>query len=178
MALIRDSCLPSRSNNNMSSSLSLPHLQRRLRQLSLSSSPKSALFYSELYYAIFPPSSSSYEIQSHDGLHIYALALLANDEPYPALALVRDNADVDEDFDEDATDLDSTKDSTGCYACAVILARCAQKSARYSEGCAVLEKALQTLPPNCTPTGKSSFLEAPTDVQISPSYPIWKTRAC
>lgn len=133
------------AQSDMASTLSLPHLQRRLRQLSLSSSPKSALFYSELYYAIFPPSSSS-EPATHDGLHTFALALLANDQPYSALALVRDTADADDMTESEAEDFPhDLKDYPGCSACAVILARCSTKVARFTEGCAFLSRAVHRM---------------------------------
>lgn len=116
-----------------------PHLAQRLRTLSLTSPPATGLFYARLYYALFPPTEAE-----HDSLHVLALCLLQSDQPYPALQAVRDSANGDGDPDD--MDYEST-DKPGCYGCAVIVAKCCNRLSRFTEGQAVLERAVRRSTP-------------------------------
>ncbi|OCF36805.1 anaphase-promoting complex subunit 3 [Kwoniella heveanensis BCC8398] len=132
-----------------SASPSPTHLSRRLQQLSQSSTPTTALFYARLYHSFFPPRQ-----EEHESLHTLALCFLQSGEPYSALHLVRDSAGVDEPDDAGryrpfAHGLTgSGGKSAPCYGCAMIVARCCEKLGRFSEGQAVLSRALK----RCTPT--------------------------
>ncbi|WWC70049.1 uncharacterized protein I206_103993 [Kwoniella pini CBS 10737] len=121
------------------SSPSHPHIVRRLEQLSLTSPTSTSLFYARIWYALAPPTNGD-----HDSLHTLALCFLQSEEPYSALHLVRDTAGVDHPDDT----LDPRRRQKSCYGCAFIVAKCCQKLGRYSEGQAVLNRALQ----KCTPT--------------------------
>jgi anaphase-promoting complex subunit 3 len=95
------------------------HVSNRLRILSLNSPPQTSLFYARLYNALCPLEND------HESLHILALCFMEVNEPYSALHAVRDRAEG------------------GCTSCAMILARCCQKLGRYTEGQAVLQRALR-----------------------------------
>ncbi|WVF71504.1 hypothetical protein IAT40_006310 [Kwoniella sp. CBS 6097] len=145
-----------------SASPSQPHLSKRLQQLSQSSTPTTALFYARLYHSIFPPRQQGPE--EHDSLHTLALCFLQSDGPYSALHLVRDSAGVDEPDDGGRNrPFGYTRSSgkTPCYGCAMIVARCCEKLGRFSEGQAVLSRALK----RCTPTN----LAIPTPASTSTS---------
>lgn len=116
-----------------------PHLAQRLRSLALTTPPSTALFYARLYSALFPPTEDD-----HDSLHVLALCLLQSGQPYPALQAVRDSANGD--GDPDVMDCE-TADRPGCYGCAVIVAKCCHRLSRYTEGQAVLERAVRRSTP-------------------------------
>lgn len=131
-------------------------LASRLRQLSLDSPPASALFYARLFAALCPNDND------HEAVHILALCLLATKETYSALHAVRHRAEA------------------GCKGCAMIVARCCQVLGRYTEGQAVLERALRrgtgsTCKPPCaqleesTETVSSSARAQPVDERTSHS---------
>ncbi|WWC94206.1 hypothetical protein V866_001046 [Kwoniella sp. B9012] len=131
-----------------SSAPSQLHLLKRLQQLSLSSPTSSSLFYSRLWYALLPPAESD-----HESLHTLALCFLQSDEPYSALHLVRDSAGVDHPDESPIPTFDPSKrKQIPCYACATIVAKCCQKLGRYSEGQAVLNRALKRCIPTNIPT--------------------------
>lgn len=116
-----------------------PHLAQRLRTLALTTPPATALFYARIYSALYPPTEAE-----HDSLHVLALCLLQTDQPYPALEAVRDSANGDGDPDD--MDYEST-DKPGCYGCAVIVAKCCNRLSRFTEGQAVLERAVRRSTP-------------------------------
>lgn len=109
-----------------------PHLAQRLRTLSLTSPTATALFYARLYRALFPPTDGE-----HDSVHVLALCLLAADEPYPALNLVRESADAHGSMETDPPR------RPGCYGCAVIVAKACNRLSRFSEGQQVMERAMK-----------------------------------
>ncbi|WVQ99447.1 hypothetical protein IAU59_006582 [Kwoniella sp. CBS 9459] len=140
---------------SISASPSQSHLSKRLQQLAQSSTPVTALFYARLYHSLFPTRR-----EDHDSLHTLALCFLQSDEPYQALHLVRDTAGVDEPDELRKKPFRFTRQEgkTPCYGCAMIVARCCQKLGRYSEGQAVLSRALK----RCTPTSLPTFNPAST----------------
>lgn len=124
-----------------------PHLAQRLRTLSLTSPSTTALFYARLYHALFPAT----EVE-HDSVHVLALCLLADGQPYSALHLVRDSADADADPKDEFPDYENgfIGRRPGCYACAVIVAKVCNKLCRYTEGQQVLERAIRRNVPMST----------------------------
>lgn len=117
-----------------------PHLAQRLRNLALTTPQATSLFYARLYRAFFPPTESD-----HDSLHVLALCLLAAGQTYPALHVVRDYADADADPELDIPDYENGMPARrpGCYGCAMIVAKCCNRLHRYSEGQAVLDRAIR-----------------------------------
>lgn len=125
------------------------HLDHRLRQLSLGSSPASSLFYARLWHALCPETGADYD---HEALHTLALCMLQAGEDYSALHLVRDRAEMSGDGH---SFIAPGKRQPACLACALIVARCCNKLGRYTEGQVVLDHALGV---NKGPIpGKSSF---------------------
>ena len=116
---------------------SIAHISHRLRQLALTSSPTTALFYARLWHALITPTEGD-----HESLHILALCLLQSGQPYPALYHVRDLADADADG--------KGRKTIGCYGCAMIVGKCCTVLGRYSEGRPVVERASK----RSTPTSK------------------------
>ncbi|KAK4685351.1 anaphase-promoting complex subunit 3, partial [Tremellales sp. Uapishka_1] len=123
---------------------SLHHLSFRFRQLTLNSSTPTALFYARLYYSL------CHSEVDHESLHILALCLLESEQPYSALHLVRDTADSEGEV------ASGRPLRQGCYGCSVIVARCCMKLSRFSEGKAVLERALRRGLPTNLPTLNSA----------------------
>lgn len=117
-----------------------PHLAQRFRTLALTQPPNSALFYAYNYRAFFPPT----ELE-HDSVHVLALCHLAVGNTYSALGLVREFADADADPSHDIPDYENGIPARrpGCYGCAVIVAKCCAKLGRFSEGQAVLDRAIR-----------------------------------
>ncbi|KLT43995.1 TPR-like protein [Cutaneotrichosporon oleaginosum] len=126
-----------------------PHLAQRLRTLALTQPPASALFYAYQYRAYFPPT----ELE-HDSVHVLALVQLASGNTYPALDLVREFADADADPSHDIPDYENGIPARrpGCYGCAVIVAKCCAKLGRYTEGEAVLDRAIRRSVPLTLPS--------------------------
>ncbi|WWC89266.1 uncharacterized protein L201_004187 [Kwoniella dendrophila CBS 6074] len=124
------------------SSSSQAYLHKRLQQLSLTSPTATSSFYARLLYCLFPPTQ-----QDHESLHTLALCFLQAEEPYSALHLVRDSAGVDYPDDNHGP----IRKQIPCYGCALIVARCCEKLGRFSEGQAVLNRAIQ----RCSPTNLS-----------------------
>ena len=120
------------------------HLISRLRQLALHSPPETSLFYARIWHALFPSIETD-----HESLHTLAMCFLQCGQPYSAIHLVRDLAD------EDPTPsgrLPSLKRGIpqrrkGCYGCAMIVGKCCEKLGRYSEGKAVVERAIMRSAP-------------------------------
>jgi len=112
------------------------HVVNRLWLLSTSSSPTTALFYARLWYSLFPPSELD-----HESLHVLALCFLQAEQPYSALHLVRDTADPDADDENDANSARYRR--PGCFGCAIVVANCCERLSRFSEGKAVLVRALK-----------------------------------
>ena len=122
------------------------HVSHRLRQLCLSSPPFTALFYARFWHSLYP----STELD-HESLHILALCFLQAGQPYSALHLVRDTAEPELD---DENSLHATKSRrTGCFGCSMIVARCCERVSRFSEGKAVLDRAIK----RSLPTSESCF---------------------
>ncbi|WVQ72495.1 hypothetical protein IAR50_002050 [Cryptococcus sp. DSM 104548] len=117
--------------------MSSAHLHRRLASLAASSPPPTALFYARLFYALAP--------SSHDALHALALAFLSNEQPYSTIYLLRDSTGLDK-LD---LNLQVTVESTGkvCFGCAIIVAKACDHLGRYTEGQAVLARAMKRCPP-------------------------------
>lgn len=117
-----------------------PHLAQRLRTLALTQPADSALLYAYQYRAFFPPT----ELE-HDSVHILALVQLASGNTYSALDLVREFADADADPSHDIPDYENGIPARrpGCYGCAVIVAKCCAKLGRFTEGQAVLDRAIR-----------------------------------
>ena len=103
------------------------HLSARLRQLVLASPPETSLFYARLWYCLSLD-------DSHEALHALALAFLQDKQPYSALHLVQDTVDAGSG---------SERESQGCGGCAMIVAKCCEGLGRFSEGQAVLQRAIQ-----------------------------------
>jgi anaphase-promoting complex subunit 3 len=128
--------------------MSLPsptHLASRLRTLVTTSPPRTALFYARIWHALLYTDDQARQhphrpqhVDTHEPLHALALAFLADEQPYSALHLVRETAEAD------AAESDEAKGKwDGCGGCAIIVARCCEVLGRYSEGQAVLERAVQ-----------------------------------
>ncbi|WRT66427.1 uncharacterized protein IL334_003383 [Kwoniella shivajii] len=141
------------------SSQSQPNLLRRLQQLSLNSPTPTSLFYARIWHSLFPSTDND-----HESLHTLAVCFLQSEEPYSALHLVRDSAGVD--FPDDESD--PRRKQIPCYGCALMVAKCCQKIGRFSEGQAVLNRALK----RCSPTG------LPTPSPASTSASAHLTLAC
>lgn len=94
-------------------------LANRLRRLSLNSPTQTALFYARLYFALYPDDNE------HESRHTLALCLLEAGEAYSALHTTRQHA------------------WAGCRACAMIVGRCCQALGRFSEGEAVMTRAMK-----------------------------------
>ena len=116
--------------------LSPSYLSARLRHLILTSPPATSLFYARLWYALCPLAG-----RDHESLHVLALAFLQAGQPYCALHLVRDTADGENPGGSDAHDASWRR--PGCSGCAMVVARCCDKLGRFTEGKAVLERALK-----------------------------------
>ncbi|WVW83972.1 hypothetical protein I302_105995 [Kwoniella bestiolae CBS 10118] len=136
---------------------SQPHLLRRLQQLSLTSPTSTSLFYARIWYSLLPPTETE-----HESLHTLALCFLQSEEPYSALHLVRDTAGVDHPDDSPIPTFDPIKKKqvVPCYGCAIIVAKCCQKLGRYSEGQAVLNRALKRCIPTNLPTPSAASTSA------------------
>ena len=132
-----------------------PHLINRLRQLSLQSPPATAAFYARIWYALFPPGLTG----DHESLHTLALCLLQAGQPYSGLHLVRDTAEGRR------RESDEISPIGGCYGCALIVAKCCEKLGRFSEGQAVLNRAMRISGPSSElPTGSGLVRDLSTDI--------------
>ncbi|WWC62030.1 uncharacterized protein I303_104617 [Kwoniella dejecticola CBS 10117] len=140
------------------SSPSQPHVIRRLQQLALTSPTSTSLFYARLWNALLPATQAD-----HESLHTLALCFLQSEEPYSALHLVRDTAGVD---DPDGS-LVPSRGQVPCYGCAVIVAKCCQKLGRYSEGQAVLNRALRRCTPTNLPTPSPASTSASAQLMLA-----------
>ncbi|WVR07101.1 hypothetical protein IAU60_004140 [Kwoniella sp. DSM 27419] len=138
---------------------SQPYLVSRLQQLSTSSSPATSLFYSRLYHAICPPTHH----HDHDSLHSLALSFLQSGEPYSALYLVRDSAGVD--YPDEVSG--RRRGQVPCYGCAMLVARACEKLGRYSEGQAVLERAMKRCTPSSLPEPSSASSSASSHLLLA-----------
>ncbi|BEI86770.1 hypothetical protein CcaverHIS002_0701160 [Cutaneotrichosporon cavernicola] len=125
-----------------------PHLAQRLRTLALTQPTDSALLYAYQYRAFFPPT----ELE-HDSVHVLALVQLASGNTYSALDLVREFADADADPSHDIPDYENGIPARrpGCYGCAVIVAKCCAKLGRFTDGQAVLDRAIRRSVPLTLP---------------------------
>lgn len=112
------------------------HLAARLQQLTSSYPPHTALFYARIWHTLAPATDNN-----HDSLHALALAFLQAAEPYSAIHLVRDHTGLD-NLDLDL-EIRFERTDKVCGGCAMIVARCCEKLGRYSEGQAVLARALK-----------------------------------
>ncbi|ODO09833.1 hypothetical protein I350_02052 [Cryptococcus amylolentus CBS 6273] len=112
------------------------HVHRRLAALAASSPPPSALFYARLFHALAPG--------LHDAAHALALAFLANHQPYSAIHLLRDSTGL-ESLDQNLNRI-AEPTAKPCYACALIVAKACDHLGRYTEGQAVLARALKRCP--------------------------------
>lgn len=139
-----------------------PHLAQRLRNLALTSPTATSVFYARLYRALFPPTELD-----HDSLHVLALCYLSAGQAYPALHVVREYADADADPDLDIPDYENgiPARSPGCYGCAVIVAKCCNSLHRYTEGQAVLDRAIRRSVPMSRWPGCSDEALSSTDMQ-------------
>ena len=118
---------------------STPQLVNRLRHLSLSSPPSTALFYARLWHSLSPPNEFD-----HESLHVLALCFLQDEQPYSALHLVRDTGGTISD-DENVGESSRSR-RRGCFGCAMVVARCCERLKRFSEGKAVLARAMKRSP--------------------------------
>ncbi|WVQ88959.1 hypothetical protein IAS59_002701 [Cryptococcus gattii] len=112
------------------------HVAARLQQLASSYPPHTALFYARIWHTLAPATDNN-----HDSLHALALAFLQAAEPYSAIHLVRDHTGLD-NLDLDL-EIRFERTDKVCGGCAMIVARCCEKLGRYSEGQAVLARALK-----------------------------------
>ncbi|OXC67525.1 hypothetical protein AYX13_04034 [Cryptococcus neoformans] len=112
------------------------HLAARLQHLVSAYPPHTALFYARIWHTLAPATDSN-----HDSLHALALAFLQAAEPYSAIHLVRDHTGLD-NLDLDL-EIRFERSDKVCGGCAIIVARCCEKLGRYSEGQAVLARALK-----------------------------------
>ena len=112
------------------------HISNRLRQLCLSSPPPTALFYARFWHSFCPATELD-----HESLHILALCFLQAGQPYSALHLVRDTAEAEVDNEESLQATRSRR--SGCFGCSMIVAKCCDRVSRFSEGKAVLDRAMK-----------------------------------
>lgn len=112
------------------------HLAARLQHLVSAYPPHTALFYARIWHTLAPATDSN-----HDSLHALALAFLQAAEPYSAIHLVRDHTGLD-NLDLDL-EIRFERSDKVCGGCAIIVSRCCEKLGRYSEGQAVLARALK-----------------------------------
>lgn len=119
-----------------SSNVSVPHVANRLRQLVYSSPAETALFFADVWTKLY---NDPLEAPAHEAMHALALVFLATNQPYSALHLVRPNSET---YYKDIRTA-RPKLVYACGSCAYIYSRCCEKVGRYSEGQAILLKALR-----------------------------------
>ncbi|ORX36600.1 hypothetical protein BD324DRAFT_455414 [Kockovaella imperatae] len=141
---------------------STSHLSSRLRQLTTSSPPATALFYARIWYALSAPFDGD-----HEALHVLALCFLQCDQPYSALYLVRDLADAEPELVPSRPGSSGFGRRKGCYGCAMIVGKCCDRLSRYSEGKGVVERALASSTPMNLPSLSPSLSAATPHLMLA-----------